>query len=290
MLSKIIFFAIHLYASTAVEQILGFAIWTQDAFSQSNAEQDKLMVSACLNEYSGANSVATHDELVEMGIENTSGRHLIGACGDRLSCEGSSHEGLVDGNNRNCWRENSWTSEPPSDDCRTHFRSTLCVFRGFGTSNPTAVPSEGRTSSPTEIPTPTPTEWPSSSPTELPTQIPTVWPSISPTENPMPTQSEMPTEVPTATPTNMVIPSFSPTNPTFKPSEAPAMTAPTSAPTELSTFKQTFLPSAFPTEETGTCPETVGRLEVVIDYLLDYVFCLKHEEEKDKCNGSRYMN
>jgi len=289
MLPKIIFFAIHLYASTAVEQILGFAIWHQNAYSQSNAEQDELMVLACLNTYSKANSVATHDELVEMGIENTSGKCLIGACGDRSSCEGIIHEGVVDGISRNCWVPNSWTSTAPVDHCRINSqRSTLCVFRV--SSSPTAVPSEGPSSPPTEIQTPTPTEWPSPSPTEMPTVIPTEWPSISPTENPTPTQSEMPTELPTVTPTNMVIPSVSPTNETLKPSKALAATAPTNAPSEQSTFKQTFLPTAYPTEDTGTCPETVRRLEVVIDYLLDYVFCLKHEEEKDKCNGSRYMN
>jgi len=59
-------------------------------------------------------------------------------------------------------------------------------------------------------------------------------------------------------------------------------------PTELSTFKKTFLAKENSIKRTENCPEAVGRLETVVDYLLDYVFCLKHEEDKESCNGSYY--
>lgn len=221
MLSKLIFL-VTIFCATRALEIKGFANWQQDDRIHSNDEQDALMLEACTNAYSDSNSVATHDELIEMEIENTSGRWLAGACGGSTSCNGKAFDHLLDGLARNAWSDGKITlSTNFHDHLWVNPMSALCVFR--------------------------------SSLTELPTVTPA--PSVSPT---------IPTSKPTA--------------------------APTKAPTELSTFRQTFLPTAYPTEETGNCPDTVDRLEIVIEYLLDYVFCLKHEKEKEKCNGSFYKN
>jgi len=207
MLSIIIGITLTLFRVRALT-VIGFASWTQNAFTQSDADQDMLMVEACTNRYNvepiGA---ATHSELLEMEIDNTSGGELLGICGDSTACKGRVYSGVVDGHSRNCWHNGKQTvPEQVYDDCRTSSRTTLCVVR-----NPTSMPT-----SQTEMPTPTPTQMP--------------------------------------------------------------------------TLIQTFLPTANLTKETESCPETIGRLETVIDYLLDYVFCLKHEKDTDNCNGSHYMN
>jgi len=278
------------------------------------------MVEACINRYNVEPiDAATHSELVEMEIENTSGEWLLGTCGDGTSCEGVARSHLVDGHYRNCWGHGTQTvSEQVIRTCSSNSRTTLCVV-----GNPTSMPT-----SQTEMPTPTPTQMPTPIPTNNPTQIPTEivtlhrrrgppfphyfppapianpttdptgQPSISPTEVPSFTPTVQPTLVPTVSPTEMVTPSptHAHTSHSTAPTEIPTPTPtdqftqhPTDTPTELSTFKQTFLPTTNPTKEIESCPETVGRLETVIDYLLDYVFCLKHEKDTDNCNGSHYM-
>lgn len=264
MVSIILFLTYHFYATLALK-IIGFAYWQQDGRIQSSAEQDALMLAACSDAYSESNSVATHDELTEMEIENTSGICLLGACGGSNSCKGLLKPELVDGFSRNCWIPGHFTkSMLVNGDCWFATRSTLCVLR----MSPTTVPSWWPSFIPTELPTVIPTTTPTNIPT---TEIPTELPTVTPTTAPTPT-TEIPTELPTVTPTPQLTPTAAPTNTT----------------TDVSTFKQTFLPTAYPTQETDNCPETVERLEIVIDYLLDYVFCLKHEKEKEKCNGSNY--
>jgi len=336
MLSIIFGLSLTLYIAKALT-VIGFATWSQNGNIQSDADQDMLMVEACINRYSLESiGAATHSELVEMEIENTSGDYLIGTCGDGTSCEGLVLSKLVDGHSRNCWQHGKQTvSSQVHDNCyHSSSRTTLCVVR-LPTSMPTSQ-TEMPTPTPTQMPTPIPTNNPTQLPTEIvtqspsfiptlspstaptanPTTDPTGQPSISPTEMPTFTPTVQTTMVPTVSPTEMVNPSptYAPTsspstdptvNPTtvltgqqsISPTEIPTPTPtdqltqhPTDTPTELSTFKQTFLPTANPTKETESCPETIERLETVIDYLLDYVFCLKHEKDKDNCNGSHYMN
>jgi len=317
MLSIIIGITLTLY-SVKTLTVIGFASWTQNAMIQSDADHDMLMVEACINRYNVEPiGVATHSELLEMEIDNTSGGYLVGTCGDSTSCTCLF---WVDGHSRNCWFPGKQTvSEQAWDDCRTSSRTTLCVVRNL-TSMPTSqteMPTPTPTQMPTPIPTNNPRELPTSTvPTANPTTEPTGQPSISPTEMPTSTPTVQPTVVPTVNPTEMVIPlqTYAPTsspsaaptvNPTtvltgqqsISPIEVPTQTPTdqltqhtTDTPAQLSTFKQTFLPTADPTKETESCPETIGRLETVIDYLLDYVFCLKHEKDKGNCNGSHYMN
>lgn len=315
MLSIMICIASVLYRTKALT-VIGFATWSQNGNLQSDAEQDALMLEECITKYNvEAIGAATHDELVEMEIENTSGFILIGTCGDSSSCEGRAQSDLVDGHARNCWRGGSTQvtlSSNFGNNCYHSPRATLCVLRS-STSMPSTVPTGWPSSTPTEMPTPIPTEMPTSIPTDLPTQLPTATPtkpvtlspsfaptsspispttnpttvptglpSFLPTEMPTPTPTDRPTQLPTGTPTKMV---------SSLPSETASVTlTPTKKPTELSTFNETFVPTAQPIQETESCPETVGRLEIVIDYLLDYVFCLKHEKDKDNCNGSSYTN
>merc|ERR1719427_334553 len=87
MLSIIIGITLTLFRVRALT-VIGFASWTQNAFTQSDADQDMLMVEACTNRYNvepiGA---ATHSELLEMEIDNTSGGELLGICGDSTACK-----------------------------------------------------------------------------------------------------------------------------------------------------------------------------------------------------------
>jgi len=157
----------------------------------------------------------------------------------------------------------------------------------------TSVPRNEPTFTPTVEPTSTPTSYPTSTPTVEPTTVPTGQPSIFPTEMPTPTPTNEPTQYPTglpsSLPTEIAIPA-----PTKIPTELPTTSTvgptqhPTGTPTEFALFKQTFLPTPHPTTDTESCPETVGRLETVIDYLLDYLFCLKHEKNEKNCTGSYY--
>lgn len=256
-----------LYETQAI-QVVGFATWQQDGREQSNAQQDALMLLACVNQYHSKSVAATHDELVDMGIENNSGSYLIGTCGcGSTSCLGNSQTFLVDGRARNCWGSGSYTNTVFSDTCHTAARSTLCVIR------PTQAPTELPSVSPTDVPTSAPTVHPTSTPTARPTLTPSSLPTINPTENPTPTPSRAPTDVPSSTPSE-------------KPTSI--QTSPTREPTALTTFKQSLLPTAYPSEKTEFCPETVERLDIVIDYLMDYIFCLKHEKDTEDCSGSYY--
>jgi len=157
----------------------------------------------------------------------------------------------------------------------------------------TSIPRYSLTGTPTVQPTPRPTIYPTSTPTANPTTVPTEQPSIFPTEMPTPTPSNEPTQHPTGLPSSLPTEIALPA-PTQSPTELPTTSTvdptqhPTGTPTELSLFKQTFLPTPHPTTETESCPETVGRLETVIDYLLDYVFCLKHEKDEKNCTGAYY--
>lgn len=259
---------------TEALQVVGFAYWSQHGQSQSNVYQDALMLSACVNEYNLESvSAATHDELVEMGIENNSDKLLIGTCGgSSTSCLGSFQSHLVDGRARKCWGRGETTNTTPGENCYHSDRSTLCVIR-----LPTLAPTELPTFSPSDVPTSTPTPQPTSTPTGRPTYAPSTMPTINPTEEPTSTPSRAPTSSPSEVPS--LTPSEKPT---------PIRKSPTREPTTLSSFKQTLLPTAYPNEKTESCPETVERLDIVIDYLMDYVFCLRHEKDTENCSGSYY--
>jgi len=106
---------------------------------------------------------------------------------------------------------------------------------------PTAVPTFGPTSDPTDIPTSVPTDWPTAVPTlgptsdltDSPTSAPTEWPTAVPTFGPTSDPTESPTSVPTDKPTT--VPTFSPNNePTESPTAVPTET-PTNSPTSWPT-------------------------------------------------------
>jgi len=52
---------------------------------------------------------------------------------------------------------------------------------------------------------------------------------------------------------------------------------------ECSTEHPTSMPTSSPNEN---CDGTVDQLESVIDYMINYVFCLKNEEDREICSGS----
>jgi len=148
---------------------------------------------------------------------------------------------------------------------------------------------------PTEIPTPTPSNMPTNTPTKTPTLMPTNSPTPMPTNAPTPTPTNQPT--PTPTPTNLptAIPTIKPTAiPTTTPSEIPTSdptVMPTSSPSETPTTRPTYVPTWMPTilptlRPTSSCPETVEKLEIVIDYLMDYLYCMKHAPNPDECSGA----
>jgi len=115
------------------------------------------------------------------------------------------------------------------------------------------------------------------SPEGYPTEIPTSIPSNVPTSNPNENPTKTPTRMPTTTPTE--IPTVDPTvMPTSTPTEKPTIT-----PTNVPTWMPTNLPTLDPT---ASCPENIQKLETVIDYLMDYVFCMKHSPHPDRCSGT----
>jgi len=184
---------------------------------------------------------------------------------------------------------------------------------GYPTENPTPTPSYMLTSNPTEMPTnppspmptKTPTQTPTNSPTQNPTQPPTAIPTVIPTGIPTNPPSPMPTKTPTQTPTNSptqnpiqpptAIPTVIPTGiPTTLPTEMPTLDptlmptynsseTPTTRPTDMPTWMPTILPTLHPR---SSCSETVEKLEIVIDYLMDYLYCMKHASNPDDCSGT----
>ena len=62
------------------------------------------MLAACMSKYKLTSiSVETHDQPLEMEIENTSGVYLLGTCGDSTSCFEGEKAKNVDGHGLNCW-------------------------------------------------------------------------------------------------------------------------------------------------------------------------------------------
>lgn len=118
-------------ALSPIPTFIGYATWTQDAYRQSDAEQDALMDTACAASYPGT-SAATIDEIVsgitDMPISNDSGRWLLGKC---PNCEGLTNTGLVSGHGRNCVTPgNAFPTSLPWTDtnyCWTSTRSAACV-------------------------------------------------------------------------------------------------------------------------------------------------------------------
>jgi len=150
---------------------------------------------------------------------------------------------------------------------------------GYPTVIPTPTPSNIPTSNPTQTPTLMPTNPPTSTPTNSPTPMPTNVRTLMPTNPPTAIPTVKPTGIPTSTPTE------SPTSdPTVIPTSSPSET-PTTRPTNVPTWIPTILPTLRPT---SSCPETVEQLEIVIDYLMDYLFCMKHAPNPDECNGTHY--
>lgn len=137
--------------------------------------------------------------------------------------------------------------------------------KGYPTEIPTLLPTPMPTNPPTSMPTNPPTSTPTNAPTLTPTNPPTVIPTIKPTGSP----TSEPTENPTVDPTVM---------PTNSPSEKP-----TSGPTYVPTWMPTIQPTLRPT---ASCPENLEKLEIVIDYLMDYLYCMKHAPNPDECSGT----
>jgi len=161
-----------------------------------------------------------------------------------------------------------------------------CGSPEMPTTTPTAIPSVQPTEIPTEAPTDIPTGVPTSFPTEMPTTKPTESPSVDPTEIPTEAPTDIPTGMPTSFPTEF--PNVDPTEiPTEAPTDIPTG-MPTLYPTQMPTFRQTVLPKPIPTATIDNCTEIIEKLENVIDYLMDYLFCMKHEPNPEDCNGSYY--
>ncbi|HJL15923.1 MAG TPA: hypothetical protein RMH99_09715 [Sandaracinaceae bacterium LLY-WYZ-13_1] len=112
---------------------LGYATWDQDARTQSDREQDRLMDAACDESFSGSRA-ATTDELRARLIDglppnNTSSRYLIPAMPRGA---GDDNTEMVDGHARNCvdpgddWPSGTgtWTG---NTNCFSSTRSAICV-------------------------------------------------------------------------------------------------------------------------------------------------------------------
>ena len=110
---------------TPVLTYLGYATWTQNVNSQSDAQQDAAMDAACNSTYGNARA-ATHEELVLGQIigkpgNNNSGYWCMFKC---PNCEGTT-------NCRKCVDPgNPWPTAHGSGwhlNCCTNTRSTICV-------------------------------------------------------------------------------------------------------------------------------------------------------------------
>lgn len=111
---------------------VGFVGWTQNATSQTDAQQDAIMNSTCNASFPGSRA-ATTDEMVYRRVigmpgTNTSGSWLIPAC---PNCEGDAHAGCASGHARNCLPAGEafpstlpWTA---LRFCHTTARTAMCV-------------------------------------------------------------------------------------------------------------------------------------------------------------------
>lgn len=213
MLSRVVWFTAFLIRIKAL-RVIGFADWRQNCKRLKNAEQDDQMLKACLDTYGKflvAVRVATHDELRELEIENTSGYYLMGACGGGKSCS-ASYINRHKGTRRWCWLPGENTSIGNKWSCCKNKgrRAALCVFNhptqapslNPTTDHPSQAPSLKPTTDPSEIPTSDPTMAPSRQPTITPTRLPTTIPTRAPTSSPTDKLSSSPTAAPTPEPTS----------------------------------------------------------------------------------------
>lgn len=115
-----------------VLDFLGFAEWSQDVITQTDAEQDARMDAACASTFSGGRSAEVSDitfgRIASMPTSNTSSRFLLAKCPD---CEGDSNVDALDGHSRVCVPPgDSWPTALPwlaFTDCTTLTRSAMCV-------------------------------------------------------------------------------------------------------------------------------------------------------------------
>jgi cysteine-rich repeat protein len=113
---------------------VGYAFWSQTCSSQSDANQDSLMDTACQNAHGLGSRAASNTELIEGTIDslpgsNGSGEHLILKCPE---CAGTPQSFCVSGHSRKCVNPGaSWPTGYGSagwnPNCNTSSRSALCV-------------------------------------------------------------------------------------------------------------------------------------------------------------------
>ena len=111
----------------------GYADWSQDVATQSDAEQDEAMDVACEAAWPGS-TAATVEQLASGAIEglpatNDSGLWLVGACPE---CIGDDDPSAVDGHCRNCVDPGlPFPTELPPEgwntNCCTNVRSAACI-------------------------------------------------------------------------------------------------------------------------------------------------------------------